>query len=197
VAAALRLDAADLAVSGARKARLPSVRLTGSGGTATEHLRDLLDFDRLVWSLVGGVTEPLFAGGRISAEIALARARDREALAGYARAVLGAFREVETALAAGADYERQEEALNTAASESAEAADLAMERYAQGLVDIVTLLEAQRRAFTAESARLRTVRERLDNRVNLYLALGGDFAHDPGADPERTARLDAEAGAVP
>jgi multidrug efflux system outer membrane protein len=39
----------------------------------------------------------------------------------------------------------------------------------------VTLLESQRRAVNSESARLQIARQRLDNRVNLYLALGGPF----------------------
>lgn len=179
VAAALRLDAADSRVSGAKKERLPTLRLTTAGGTASDRLKNLLDWDYLVWSLVGDLTQPLFAGGRISGEVALAKARDREALADYAGAVLTAFREVETALAAEDRYTRQSAALEVAARESGQAAALALERYGQGLVDIVTLLESQRRAFTAESARLRTARDRLDNRLDLYLALGGDFSTDP------------------
>jgi multidrug efflux system outer membrane protein len=182
VAAGLRLDAAGARARGARKNRLPSLSLTTSGGTASEHLKDLLDWDRLVWSLVSGLTQPLFAGGRLSAEAALARAQDSEALADYAREALTAFREVEAALAAEGHYTDQAAALEVAAAESGRAADLAQERYTEGLIDIVTLLEAQRRAFTAESARLRTARERLANRVDLYLALGGDFAA-PAAAP--------------
>jgi multidrug efflux system outer membrane protein len=176
VAARTRLAAADARVRAARKNRLPSISLTATGGTASDRLRDLLDWDHLVWSLVSGITQPIFSGGRLSAESALAKARDREALAAYARAALDAFREVEAALNAEGHYTEQERALRTAAAESHEAASLAAERYGQGLIDIVTLLESQRRAFDAESARLRTVRDRLDNRVDLYLALGGDFA---------------------
>jgi multidrug efflux system outer membrane protein len=179
VAAEARLHAAGSRIGAAKKARLPSVTLTAAGGTASDRLHNLLDWDYLVWSLVGGITEPLFAGGRISGEVDLARARGDEAVADYATAVLGAFREVEAALSAEAHYAGQSQALSVAAAESGQAAELALERYTQGLTDIVTLLEAQRRAFTAESARLRTAREALDNRVDLYLALGGDFATDP------------------
>jgi multidrug efflux system outer membrane protein len=186
VAARTRLAAADARARAARKNRLPSISLTATGGTASDRLRDLLDWDHLVWSLVSGITQPLFSGGRLSAESALAKARDREALAAYARAALDAFREVEAALNAEGHYTEQERALRTAASESREAASLAAERYGQGLIDIVTLLESQRRAFNAESARLRTVRDRLDNRVDLYLALGGDFAVPAGERAEAT-----------
>jgi outer membrane protein TolC len=55
------------------------------------------------------------------------------------------------------------------------AAELALSQYAKGLTDVTTLLQAQRRAFNAKSTSLRTDRERLDNRIDLYLALGGDF----------------------
>jgi len=183
VAAERRLQAAGERLEEARKNRLPSVRLTASGGTASSQLRELLDWDNLVWSLLAGITQPLFQGSRLSAEQALAQADRREAWAAYAQTVLTAFREVETALAAEAHYVEQEAALRRASEEAGAAADLALARYSQGLTDIVTLLEAQRRAFNAESTRLRTARERLANRVALHLALGGDFG-----DPEQVAQ---------
>jgi len=49
------------------------------------------------------------------------------------------------------------------------------------LVDIITLLESQRRAFDAQSALLSVRLALVTNRVDLYLALGGDFDHAPGA----------------
>jgi len=186
VAAERRLQAAGERLEEAGKNRLPSVRLTASGGTASSQLHELLDWDNLVWSLLAGITQPLFQGGRLSAEQALARADRREAWAAYAQAVLTAFREVETALAAEVRYVEQEAALRRASEEAGAAADLALARYRQGLTDIVTLLEAQRRAFNAESTRLRTARERLANRVALHLALGGDFG-----DPEQLAQQGA------
>lgn len=175
VAEELRLRAAGERLDAARKNRLPGIRLTATGGTASEQVRNLLDWDYLVWSLVAGITQPIFAGGRLTAEEALARAQHREIWATYARALLTALQEVETALASESLYVEQEAALARAAKESKEAAEIAMSRYQRGLVDIITLQETQRRAFTAESAYLVTARERLNNRVSLYLALGGDF----------------------
>jgi len=175
VAEERRLLAAGERVDAARKNRLPGIRLTATGGTASDQIHELLDWDRLVWSLIGGITQPLFAGGRLRAEEALSRAQHREVWANYARTVLTALQEVETALASESLYESQEAALARAAQEAKEAAELAMSRYQLGLVDIITLQETQRRAFTAESSYLITARERLNNRVSLYLALGGDF----------------------
>ena len=174
----MRLEAAGSRLSAARKNRLPGIRLTGSTGTASAELSNLLNWDQLVWSLLAGITQPIFSGGRLSAEQTLAEAGHQEAWAAYAQMVLTAFREVETTLSAESFYNIQETALGVASEEAQAAAVLAFEHYGQGLIDIVTLLDAQRRAFTAESDRLRTIRQRLNNRVDLYLALGGDFNSD-------------------
>ncbi len=179
IAAERRLAASGERLSDARKNRLPRFFLTASGGTVSDSLHDLLDWDFLVWSLLGNVTQPLFQGGRLNAEQALARAEDRDAWTRYAQSVLNAFQEVETALAAEALLAAEDAALVVAAAESREAADLALDRYREGLTGIITLLESQRRAFTAESTQLSVRNQRLQNRINLHLALGGDFEQKP------------------
>lgn len=175
LAAERRLVASGARVDAARKNRLPSLRLSAGAGMASPELRDILDWDTLVWNLVGGITQPLFQGGRLKAEEALARMERQEVWAAYAQAVLVAFREVETALSADTHHQAQEEALALAAKEAALAADLALSQYQNGLVDMITLLETQRRVYRIKSTHLRAVRERLNNRIALYLALGGDF----------------------
>lgn len=75
-------------------------------------------------------------------------------------------------------------ALSTAVTESRRAEQLSLEEYEQGLVDIITLLESQRRAFDAQSALLTIKLALMSNRVDLYLALGGDFDHAPATDKE-------------
>ncbi len=175
LAAEFRLSAAGEDLQEAGKNRLPSIRLTATGGLGSSGLGDLLDWDNLIWNLMAGVTQPLFQGGRLKAEEALARSEHAGEWEDYAQAVLVAFREVETALAAEVLYDEQQTFLEEASEESAMAAELALSQYAKGLTDVTTLLQAQRRAFNAKSTSLRTERERLDNRIDLYLALGGDF----------------------
>ncbi len=175
-AASQRALATQARAEDAARNRLPSFVLTGSGGTLSPRFRDLLDWDQLVWSLLGTLTQPLFQGGRLDAERALAQANDREALANYARVVLTAFKEVETALAAEPLYAEQTARQSAAAREANDAATLALEQYRAGLTDIITLLDTQRRAFNAESALLEARLRRLQNRIELYRALGGDFS---------------------
>ena len=182
--AALRLQAADRRVDEARKERLPSIRLTGAGGVSSGELRHLLDFDSLLWNIATSIAAPIFDAGRIDAQVTLQKARADEALSNYAQTVLTAFLEVETALAAEAHLATQESALRTAADESERAATLALERYRKGLVDIITWLEARRRAFDARSSLINISNQRLQNRIALHLALAGDFtdANEGGAE---------------
>ncbi|MBF0174815.1 MAG: TolC family protein [Magnetococcales bacterium] len=175
VAARHRLDGATTRLEEARRNRLPTLKLTTTGGYSSPELRDLLDWDHLVWRLVGGLTQPLFQGGRLKGEEALARVEHQQAWTDYAKAVLNALREVETALAATPRIQERESALEDQVREANAAVTEAVARYQEGLIGLVTLLDTQRRAFTAESSRLSVARERLDNRIDLYLALGGDF----------------------
>lgn len=170
-----RVLAASELVQSEERRLLPRFVLTGSGGVASSSLQDLLDWDRLIWNLFGGITQPIFQGGRIQADIDLSRANEQELLARYAQTVLTAFNEVESSLAAEDFLTRQERALAVSVEEEKAALLLAQQQYESGLVGIITLLETQRRAFNAESAWLLTLNQRLQNRINLHLALGGDF----------------------
>lgn len=174
-AAERRLEAAGLRVREARRALYPRITLTGSSGSTSDSLGDLLDSDFSVWNLAGGLLQPIFQGGRLRAAVELAEASRERALSLYAQSVLRAFAEVETALAAERLLKAEETAQSAATEESKAAAGLAEDRYLAGLGDYLTILESQRRAFASES-RLLTIRALLlSNRADLHLALGGDF----------------------
>ena len=83
--------------------------------------------------------------------------------------------EVEQALIAEDYFAKREAAVAESAVLAGEAAEAAIQDFADGAVDALMLLSAQdRKVQTAfQLAELR--RLRLDNRVNLHLALGGDF----------------------
>jgi outer membrane protein, multidrug efflux system len=175
IAAERRLLVADASIAQAQAALRPSFALTSGLGTATNQLQQILSGDVLIWSLFSGVTQPIFNGGRLKAEVRRNEARASEAAASFENSALLAYREVETALAADAFLRDQERAVEQATEQALAAQQLAEQRYRAGLADIVVMLEAQRAALNAESALLTLRRLRLDNRVDLHLALGGGF----------------------
>ncbi|MEH6470736.1 MAG: efflux transporter outer membrane subunit [Halopseudomonas sp.] len=177
-AAQLRVESAWARLSRSHKDRFPSFNLTASLGSNSDQLDQLLRGDALVWSLLGGVTQPLFDGDRLEALEArtLAQAQQREA--SYRDSVLRAFSEVEESLQQEQQLQRFVTALQVSVIESDLAEVLAAEQYRSGLVEYITLLEAQRRAFDSRSTFIQARNQQLQNRIDLYLALGGDFMLD-------------------
>lgn len=170
-----RLAASLKRVDAAEGALYPRLSLTGSTGTSSAEFDDLLSGDFFVWSIAGGLVQPLFEGGRLRAEVSAAEGRVQGAAAAFAQGVLSAFFEVEAALAAEAFLAGQEEALARAARAARQAVTVSENRYGQGVEPLLVVLESQRRALDAESTLLAVRRARVDNRLDLHLALGGGF----------------------
>jgi multidrug efflux system outer membrane protein len=156
-------------------ARFPSLSLTGSGGTTSEAIRDVLRSDAKVWSIGGSLTQPIFEGGRIKGGIEEAEAGEREQVAILQKTVLNAFGEVEQALVAESFLAERERASKQAAALAKEAAERAGEEYSAGTGDLLTLIDATKQQIDSASQYAAIRRMRLENRVDLHLALGGDF----------------------
>jgi multidrug efflux system outer membrane protein len=174
-AAERRLAASGARLSMAEASLYPRLALTASGGTSSDEFNDLMDGDFRVWSLAANLTQPIFEGDRLRSGVDLAKAREEESLATYTSQVLAAFSEVESTLAAEQFLADREIHLTEATTQSIAARTLSEDRYRAGLDTYLLVLESQRRALLNESALLTVRRLRLENRVNLYLALGGGF----------------------
>jgi multidrug efflux system outer membrane protein len=175
LAAERQLAAAGRRLDQAEKARFPELSLTGSLGTATDQLGDLLSSGFGVWSLGGSLSQPIFQGGRIEGGIESAAAVDRESVANLQRVVLGAFGEVEQALSSELFLKRREQETSSAAALAKEASERAAEEFRGGTGDVLTYLAAQQREIDTATQVVALRRLRLANRVDLHLALGGDF----------------------
>lgn len=172
-AAGLRLHAADWQVSAARADRLPAVRLTPSFNFEAGEW-DLL-LDNWMARLAASVTGPLFDAGRRKAEVARARAAADERLAVYKQAVVTAVKEVENALANEAKQAEYVEALRRELAAAEAGHTEALARYRKGLNDYLPVLSALSNAQTLERGLVFAAHDRLVYRVQLHLALGGDW----------------------
>jgi NodT family efflux transporter outer membrane factor (OMF) lipoprotein len=174
-AAERRLAASDERYKAARRDRLPRISLTAGAGTSTDSLSSLVNGDFSIWNLAFNVLQPVFQGGRLRAAQDQAEAMTDESLINYAGAALRAYSEVETALASEEFLAKRVADLATAAEQSRAAERLSEQRYDAGLEGFITVLESQRRALQADGEWISARRQRLENRVDLYLALGGGF----------------------
>ena len=175
LAAERRYAAAGERSKAAVLARYPSFSLTGSRGTSSDALSGVLDSSLGVWSLAGGVVQPLLAGRRLREEANVAAQDEKIALRELQRVVLRSFGEVEQALVAESYYAKRQSAVAESARLAKEAASAAIVDFSDGAVDALTLLSAQDRQVQTAFQLAELLRMRLENRVNLHLALGGDF----------------------
>ncbi len=175
-AAEARLAAATYGVGAALADLYPSLTLSGSLGPTSDRLSDLTRADSIVSSAIANLVAPIFTGGQRRAGVDAARARADAAAAGYAGAVLTALREVEDALVlSSAALERLEH--NRRRVAEARAADrLARDRYQRGVDPLLKVLETERRLRAAEEAFLSATSDLWNARVDLFLALGGDWS---------------------
>jgi outer membrane protein TolC len=189
--AELQLSSATYGVGAAIANLYPDLSLTGSVGASADRLNDLTISDGLVYSAIANLVGPLFTGGQRRADVDAAKARADQATAMYAGAVLNALREVEEALVLG---ESTVESFNLTTERVAEAraADrLAKERYQRGVETLITVLETERRLRLAEQAIITNTADVWNARIDLFLALGGDWGTDLPA-PETDAPEEAE-----
>ena len=175
IAAERRAAAADKRIREAELALLPQISLTGSGGTASETLRNSINPDNVIWSIAGSIGQTLLAGGEIKANVSKREAIAKESIANYQRTALTAFTEVENALTAEDLLRRREGALQRAETYLADAYQRSMDEYKDGVGDILTILTTQKNLLQAKSQVISIQRLRLENRIDLHLALGGGF----------------------
>ncbi len=177
-AAEQRVASAFNRVQEAEAARLPTFSLTGSVSDLTSEFFVLTDREDPTWSVGGSVFAPLFQAGALRAQVDVRSAEQQEAMANYVETALDAFGDVENALASERALEDREVILTAMVREAQRAFELAETRYRVGAGDLRQVQEQQLTINAARTGLLRVQSERRVQRVNLHLALGGDFAPD-------------------
>ena len=171
-AAYQRIIAADARVTVAHRDFYPQFPLTGSTGRRSNTLQGLSSTDFSVSSIVANFAATLVDGGELRANLGAANARAKEALADYHSVVLSAFQEVENALGSEVYLENQQAAFAEALKAAKQAEEQTQRNFESGLTEVLTLLDAKRRSFSAEESLINTEAQRFDNRVSLALSLG-------------------------
>jgi multidrug efflux system outer membrane protein len=171
------LKAFNAQVGVAEGAYYPSVSLTGNFGYASETLSNLakgsarqFSFGPLALSL------PVFEGGRIKANVNLAKARYDEAVANHEGRLLTALREVEDALSDVQQRKQQGDVQVQAQQAAARAVQVAQARYDRGVSTYLDVTDAQRSALAADRAAAQIRTQRLLAAVSVARALGGGWS---------------------
>ena len=167
------LVAANAEIGAARAAFFPRLSLTAQLGLASPALGELFRGSARSWSFAPQVTQPLFQGGQLRAELQLSRLRKDVAVLQYEQAIQTAFREVRDGLAGSATYGQQIAAQERVVTAARQRQRLSQLRYDAGQDSRLELLDAQRQAYAAQQTLLDARRDQFKSAVALYKALGG------------------------
>lgn len=176
LAAEQRFRAAFQDVEVAKRARLPSLKLTGGVAYIEDSVIQLdPSLKNPLWALTGQLLAPIFTGGLLEAQVEAKNAKQLEAMAQYSKTAIMALNEVEGALSNERVLLQRQTALQTQTVQFKKAVELAMVQLKVGKADRYSVLQQQFNLASAEANLLRVQSERLSNRVSLHQALGGHF----------------------
>ena len=141
--------AANARIGAARAAFFPSFSLTAEGGYSSTHLdRVFLDPAR-IWDVMGGLAQPLFEGGRLTAKQRMAEAKYEEARAAYVGSVRNAFTETRDALAGNRISRKALAASTERVKELTRSNEIMEKQYDAGLSSVMDLLDVRRQLLAA------------------------------------------------
>lgn len=170
-AAELRLKKYLATVDNTRASYYPSFTLTGSLGTSSTSLVDVIKNPYA--ALGAGLTLPFIQWNTMKLNIEISRADYEEAVVNFRQTLYSALSDVENALSARTNYAEEIKQTEESLGLARKAEELAEIRYRSGATALQAWLDAQESRRDAERA-LAVVRlAQLKSSMNLYQALGG------------------------
>ncbi|HQT53206.1 MAG: efflux transporter outer membrane subunit [Phenylobacterium sp.] len=175
LAAEAELHAATAAIGVALADQYPNIRLSANGALSALDPADLISPDAAGWTLLSGVTAPVFDGGARKARTRQAEAEARGAHARYRLTVLRAFVEVSDAMAALRTDQQRLDALKRAVALSGESADVTLVAARLGARTASEVLQSRRQLDRNRRDLAEAQAERLADLVTLYAASAADW----------------------
>lgn len=179
--AAMELMAASAQVNVQFARLFPEITLTGNYGNESISLGNLLTNPAVLWQYGANIFQTVFDAGRLTAEVNVAEAIQRQLVHKYVSTVLNAFKEVEDALISNRKkveyYHVQVERVKVLK----DYLELAQLQYSNGQTDYLNVLDAQRNLFNAQLDEVAAFADCYITLVELYKALGGGWVVDAEA----------------
>jgi NodT family efflux transporter outer membrane factor (OMF) lipoprotein len=167
LAAEARLHVATSAVGVAQSNLYPKIQLSGTAGLQSLKADQLFDRASNAWSIISGLTAPIFDGGTLRAE---------------KRAAVDAMRASAADLLEALDHDADQLDAQAQAQQAAQSSlDLARASYTEGNAGVLLVLDAERSYQQARLGYVRAVAQRYMDTVQLFLALGGTSPSAPAA----------------
>jgi multidrug efflux system outer membrane protein len=158
----------------ARAQFFPQISLTGAVGRSLA-LTSLMNSQISIWTYAASLTQPIFEGGRLKANLHIAESQQRQAVLAYMQTIQQAFGDVSDSLVDVEKYREirlKEEEYVRDLDESVRLADM---RYDGGITNYLEVLDAQRSLFAEQLTLAQFRGNEFQSLVQLYRALGGGW----------------------
>jgi len=169
------LVAANAQIGVARAQFFPNLSISGSAGIGGDSFSSIFDTAGKTLYGIGGLSQPIFTGGRLRGQLELSEQAKQEMVLNYQKTISQAFRDVSNALIAlkkQREYREQREKLVAAAEDSVR---LARVRYEGGSTGYLEVLTTDSNLFTAQLNLVTAQQDEALTIVQLYSALGGGW----------------------
>ncbi|MDR1499851.1 MAG: efflux transporter outer membrane subunit [Tannerellaceae bacterium] len=154
----------------ARAALYPSITLNVNAGTAIE---SFFRPENILINIIGGITQPIFAGNQLRGQLKIAKAQQEEALLNFKKTLLSAGQEVSDILYAFESSRHKNELRAKQIEALTTAVYFTQELLKAGEANYTEVLTAEQNLLQAKIAQVNDKLEQIQAVVNLYRALGG------------------------
>ncbi len=157
----------------ARAAFYPQITLSGSAGWTNSSGSAIVNPGKLLASLIGSLTQPLFYRGQNIAQLRQARAQEEQAKIAFQTSLLNAGNEVSNALSL---YQNTQEKVNSRimqVNSARKAAEDTKDLFNLGTSTYLEVLTAQQNYLSAQLSEVSDTFDQMQAVINLYQALGG------------------------
>ena len=172
-AAEMTLAACYYNTNSARAAFYPNITLSGSAGWTNNSGAGIVNPGKLLASLIGSLTQPLFYRGTNIARLKQAKAQEEQAKIGFQTALLNAGNEVSNALALYQNTLAKVNSRTMQVNSSRKAAEDTKELFNLGTSTYLEVLTAQQSYLSAQLSEVSDTYDQMQAVINLYQALGG------------------------
>jgi NodT family efflux transporter outer membrane factor (OMF) lipoprotein len=170
-----QIEKAFYEVQEAKAARLPSLSISsslGSAGSNVEAINSL--FSNPLLKVGGGLVSPLFNGGKLKKNVEVKNSQQKQVVEEYSKAVLNALNEVESSLANLRSIEKQMTYTTNAVNELKNNISLTEKQIKVGTSNSFVLIRKQRDLLKNEMNLINLELQYRIERINLYMALGAE-----------------------
>lgn len=172
-AAYLRIRASNRSLAGAIAEKFPRLTITGTANTSAPDPSALLE--EWLAQLAGNLAYPLFDAGRRDAEVDRVRAVTASLIHNYSQTLLTGIREVEDALSVERHQLATIQGIQTQLTLSNRTVTQLVRKYRNGTANFLRVLDEIKTQQSLQRQHLAARANLLQNRIDLYLALGGTW----------------------